>query len=204
MLRRPARSLHLVVGMGAASLVLVVASCGSDDSAEPAATAADTSAAGTIVSDATTTVAPTTSTTTVPATTVPSTTVPSTTAAPTTAAPTTLAPPTSPPTTLPAFPPLISELTAGADTWAVVLAGSTEFNDPVLLRAQDDAAAAGYAVGFTDCDVGASTAIGMADSGVYTVTVYLSSEADANAAADAFTARGIAATVAVIQPFCLD
>lgn len=88
--------------------------------------------------------------------------------------------------------------------WSVVLAGSADFDDPVLARAVADAEAAGYFVGPTDCDEGAAEAIGMAGSGVYTITVYLNSEDDARAAADAFAARGVAATVALIRLFCLD
>ena len=105
---------------------------------------------------------------------------------------------------MPPFPPPMTELPADNQVWSIVLAGSPVFDDPVLARAVDDAAAAGYDVGITDCDEGATEALGMAGSGVYTVTVYLSSEPEARAAADAFAARGIAGTVALIQLFCLD
>jgi hypothetical protein len=88
--------------------------------------------------------------------------------------------------------------------WSVVLAGSADFDDPVLAQAIADAGAAGYDVGATDCDEGAAEAIGMAGNGVYTITVYLNSEADARAAAEAFAARDVDATVALVTLFCLD
>ena len=145
-----------------------------------------------------------------PTTTAAPTTVAPTTAAPTTAAPTTAAPVTEPPvtdaptTTLPPFPPSLTDLPDPPDVWSVVLAGSADFDDPVLDQAIADADAAGYFVGKTDCDEGAAEAIGMDGNGVYTITVYLNSEPDANAAAEAFAARGVDATVALVTLFCLD
>ena len=184
-----------------ACAVLGLAACGSDGDAESSPDSAPSESDVASTTDAPTTTAPAT---TAPATTIAPTTVPPTTAPATTAAPTTAAPSTAPPTTLPPFPPPIAELFQGIEAWAVVLAGSPEFNAEVLLRAQDDAAAAGYNTGFTDCTVGASTALGMADSGVYTVSVLFGSEADARAAAEAFAARGVDTTVALVQQFCLD
>jgi hypothetical protein len=186
-----------------AVLVIALAACGSDEGADPASTSVTTEPTG-----ATTEV--TSADSDAPTTTVAATTTPPTTAAPTTAAPVTEPPATEPPvtdaptTTLPPFPPFLAELPDPPDVWSVVLAGSADFDDPVLDQAIADAAAAGYDVGKTDCDEGAAEAIGMDGSGVYTITIYLNSEADANAAAEAFAARGVDATVALVTLFCLD
>lgn len=110
----------------------------------------------------------------------------------------------APTTTLPPFPPSLTDLPDPPDVWSVVLAGSAGLDDPVLAQAVADADAAGYFVGPTDCDEGAAEAIGMAGNGVYTITVYLNSEAEAMAAAEAFAARGVEATVARVTLFCLD
>jgi hypothetical protein len=53
--------------------------------------------------------------------------------------------------------------------------------------------------------VGAAAALGFPDGTyVLTVSVYLSSEADARQAQPAFAARGVEGTVALVQTFCLD
>jgi hypothetical protein len=175
--------------------------CGPDSSADPA-TSSGSSTEVTATESTTggsTTVSPTPTTTEAP-----------TTEAPTTEAPTTEVPAPEPPataaptTTLPPFPPSLIDRPDPPDVWSVVLAGSADFDDPVLDQAVADAEAAGYFVGPTDCDEGAAEAIGMAGSGVYTITVYLNSEPDAQAAAEAFAARGVDATVALIRLFCLD
>lgn len=186
------------------ALALAVAACGSDSSADTS------SGSSTEVTATDSTTAGPASSTTVPSTTAPSTTGPSTTGPSTTVPPTTGPPVTDPPvteaptTTLPPFPPSLTDLPDPPDVWSVVLAGSADVDDPVLAQAVADADAAGYFVGPTDCDEGAAEAIGMAGNGVYTITVYLNSEADARAAAEAFAARGVEATVALVTLFCLD
>jgi hypothetical protein len=185
--------LRRLTGLVACS-VIVVGACGSDDATAVPST--PTEAPTELVETTTLTSEEPPLTTNAPATTLPASTA--TTTSPTTA-------PQASTTTLPPFPPAIDSLgEGGTDVWVVVLAGSTEFNAPVLLDAIDAAAAAGYYTGLTDCDVGASTALGMADSGVFTVSVYLSSEADARAAAEAFASRGVLGVVAQVQVFCLD
>jgi hypothetical protein len=87
----------------------------------------------------------------------------------------------------------------------VILAASTDSNDPQLASAALDAEAAGYSTGVTDCDVGVAQALGLSeDEHYYSVSVYLETEADADQARDAFVARGLDATVAQVQTFCLD
>lgn len=188
----------------AAVLLIALAGCGSDEGADPASTSTSTESTAGITTEVTT------ADSAAPTTTAAPTTAPPTTTAPTTAAPVTVPPATEPPvtdaptTTLPPFPPFLTELPDPPDVWSVVLAGSADFDDPVLDQAIADAAAAGYTVGKTDCDEGAAEAIGMDGSGVYTITIYLNSQADANAAATAFAARGVDATVALVTLFCLD
>ncbi|MGH8951186.1 MAG: hypothetical protein ACRDX9_07160 [Acidimicrobiia bacterium] len=161
-------------------LALVIGSCADPD------TGATTSAAPTTV-DTTPATEPATTPTTAP-TTLPPTTV-------TTVAPTT--------TALPPFPPGRETLEHGGDAWVVVLAGSADENDPVLAGATQAAEDAGYVTGPTDCDEGADAALGMPD-GTKTVSVYLETEADAQAALLAFEARGVSGVVALVQTFCLD
>lgn len=103
------------------------------------------------------------------------------------------------------FPHARENLTHGDDTWVVILAASEVFDDPVLDTAVGDAEAAGYQTGPTDCDFGAAEVLGLPDDRqYYTVSVYLSNQADAEAALDAFEAQGVAGTVGVVQTFCLD
>ena len=138
-----------------------------------------------------------------------------TTTPPPTSTPPDTSPPTVPSTTIPpsppvtsdgpGFPPEIDELQHGQMVWVVILAASEGFNDPELATAILHAESAGYSTGPTDCDAGATEALGLPDDRFYyTVSVYLSSEADAITALDAFAARGIGGTVAEIQAFCLD
>jgi hypothetical protein len=174
---------HASLGL---ALVLVIAACSADvvtettasSSTAPTVTVADTT-------DTTTTIATTTSsvTTTLPPTTT-TTSQPSTTA-------------------LPQFPPGRETLEHGSDTWVVVLAGSDDFEDPVLVEAVEAAEDAGYLTGPTDCDIGAAEALGQPE-GNLTVSVYLESESDAEAALLAFEARGVTGVVAQVQTFCLD
>jgi hypothetical protein len=116
---------------------------------------------------------------------------------------TTTAPPEPTTTDLPGFPPARETLEHGADTWAVVLAGSDNVNDPALTEAMQAAEDAGYVTGPTDCDEGAEAALGMPD-GTLTVSVYFETEADAQAALLVFEARGVSGVVALVQTFCLD
>jgi len=168
------------------ALVLVIAACSADvvteattsSSTTPPVTVADTL-------DATTTIATTTSSV--------STTLPPTTT--TTSQPGTTAP-------LP-FPPGRESLEHGGDAWVVVLAGSDDIDDPVLAEAVEAAEDAGYLTGPTDCDFGAAEALGQ-PAGNLTVSVYLASESDAEAALLAFAARGVTGAVAQVQTFCLD
>lgn len=135
---------------------------------------------------------PTSSTTAVSTTTLPPATSSTTNAATTTIA-------------LPPFPPERESLTHGGDTWVVVLGASEDIEDPVLDAAEARAADAGYTTGATDCDFGAATALGLdEDTHYYTVSVYLSTEADAEAALDAFHARGVEGAVGLVQTFCMD
>ena len=133
----------------------------------------------------------------------------STTAAPTTTSTTTTST-TIPPTTstteaLPEFPPGRESLEHGGEAWVVILAAATDPNDPQLASGALDAEAAGYTTGVTDCDFGVVEALGLPeDEHYYSVSVYLENEADANQAREAFEARGLDATVAQVQTFCLD
>jgi len=87
----------------------------------------------------------------------------------------------------------------------VILAASEDIDDPALGEAEDVATEAGYVTGATDCDLGASAALGLPDDRhYYTVSVYLETEEDAVAAQEAFAARTVEGVVAVIQTFCLD
>jgi len=163
-------------------LSLLVAACG--DGTSVATTVAEPA------EESTTTTVVTTSTTTSSTSTTTSTTVPPTTST------------TEP---LPEFPPGRESLEHGGDTWVVILAASTDSNDPQLASAALDAEAAGYSTGVTDCDVGVVQALGLTeDEHYYSVSVYLETEADANQARDAFVARGLEGTVAQVQTFCLD
>jgi len=144
------------------------------------------------------------STTTTLATTTTEATTTSTAAATTTTteAPTTTVAPTTT-TTLPAFPSDLDSLEHGGEVWAVVLAGSSDFEDPALVGAVADAEEAGYATGPTDCDEGAAEALGQ-PQGNYTVSVYFADEATAQQALAAFEARAGSGVVAQVRTFCLD
>ena len=126
-------------------------------------------------------------------------------AAPTTPAyvTTTTSPPPSTTTPLPEFPPARQDLEHGGATWAVVLAGAADPGDPAITAAIAAAEEAGYTTGPTDCDEGAPEALGLSGS-VLTVSVYFETEADAQAAAAAFEARGVPGVVAEVRTFCLD
>jgi hypothetical protein len=105
----------------------------------------------------------------------------------------------------PEFPPEVGSLEHGGKTWVAVLAGSEDSSDPILTQATENADAAGYNTGPTDCDFGAAQALGFPEeNNIYTVSVYLSNQADAEQAVLAFEERGIGATVAEVQTFCLD
>jgi hypothetical protein len=180
MRHRPGRSGWLL----AAALTLAACGTGAD---------ATTTSSATLAPETTTTAA---DTTTAPPTT-------STTIAVTTTAPATTTT-EAPATTLASFPPEREAIQQGETVWAVVLAGAETFDDPALEAAVQAANDAGYEfVGPTDCDVGAPEALGLPDSAL-TVSVYLNTEADANAAAAAFAARGVDGVVAELQLFCLD
>jgi hypothetical protein len=117
-------------------------------------------------------------------------------------APTTTLPPTTT-TTLPAFPADLDSLEHGGEVWAVVLAGSSNFEDPTIVEAIADAEEAGYATWQTDCDEGAPEALGQPTTN-YTVSVYFTDEATAQLALAAFQARAVNGVVAQVQTFCLD
>ncbi len=193
----------------AAGLVsLCMTSCGdSSDEPESAATsveAATSSATEPVTtSRSTSTLAPTTSTSAMPT---PSATEPVTTAVATTttepATTTTATPSTS---DVPEFPAARVSFEHGGLTWAVVLAGSPDFDDPVLSQAVAAAEIGGYSTGSTDCDVGASEALGFpANDQVYTVSVYLENESDAQLALVAFRSHGIDGVVVEVMTFCFD
>jgi hypothetical protein len=113
----------------------------------------------------------------------------------------------------PKFPRARTDLVQGGTTWAVILGGATiDPNVPVesypaISAAVAAAEHAGYQAGPTDCDQGASMAMG-ADpkaNGFTSVSVYFDSEADARSAADLIRAGGHeTAVVAQLQTFCLD
>lgn len=121
-----------------------------------------------------------------------------TTAEPTT---TTLAGTTTP--SPPAFPAEATSLQHGGDIWAVVLAGSNDFEDPGFVAAQAAADEAGYTTGATDCDLGAAEALGLPE-GTYTISVYFDTEAIAEQARAAFEARSVPGVVAMVQTYCMD
>jgi hypothetical protein len=102
------------------------------------------------------------------------------------------------------FPPANTNLTHGGTTWALVLAGSADFEDPALGHAAAVASDAGYTTGPTDCDIGAPQALGIDSEIVYTVSVYYATEADARAAQAAFAARDLPGVVTQVQTMCLD
>ena len=168
------------------ALVLAIAACSAEvetgaitsSSTTPPVTVADTLDAtttiGTTTSSVSTTLSPTTTTTSRSSTTAP----------------------------LP-FPPGRESLEHGGDAWVVVLAGSDDIDDPVLAEAVEAAEDAGYLTGPTDCDFGAAEALGQ-PAGNLTVSVYLASESDAEAALLAFETRGVTGVVGLVQTFCLD
>jgi plastocyanin len=117
------------------------------------------------------------------------------------------------------FPPANPNVTHGAETWAVVLAGAFAGYDdvdvgtlPALAPAIDAATAAGYTTGQTTCDMGAAEALGVdpqsgpsPTSSFYTVSVYFRNVAEARQALDAFHAAGFGGGVAAqVETFCLD
>ena len=167
------------------ALALVIGACGAAGQTAATTVPSASSTTGDSTLDATTTLRPSTTTTTLPP---PTTTT--TTSRPTTSA-------------LPAFPPGRESLVHGGDAWVVVLAGAETADDAALSDATQAAADAGYQTGPTDCDFGAEEALGQPD-GTITVSVYLESEADAQAALLAFEARGVSGVVAQVQTFCLD
>jgi len=120
--------------------------------------------------------------------------------------PTTTTSTTSTTVPLPEFPSERTDLVQGGDTWAVVLAAAPDMGDPEIEAARTAAVTAGFTPGISDCDAGAAAVLGMTEPGVhyYTVSVYLNSEADAEAALAAFVARGTEGAVGLIQTFCLD
>jgi len=126
------------------------------------------------------------------------TTAPDTTTAPTTTVITTET--TIPP---PGFPEQRTDLGHGDPTWAVVLAGAVDPEDPAITAAEQAAVEAGYTTGWTDCDEGAAEALGM-PGGTITLSVYFDTEGDAEAAAAAFAARGVDGVVAEVRTYCLD
>lgn len=85
----------------------------------------------------------------------------------------------------------------------MVLAGAPAADDPAITAAVAAAEDAGYTTGPTDCDEGAAQALGL-EGYALTISVYFDTEADAQAAAAAFEARGVTGVVAEIQTFCLD
>lgn len=107
------------------------------------------------------------------------------------------------PTDLPAFPRERQDPEHGGLTWAVVLAGAADPDDPAIAAAGQAATDAGYSTGWTDCDEGAAEALDL-PGGAITISVYFDSEVDARAAAAAFAARDIDVVVAEIRTYCLD
>lgn len=185
-LRTPLNTLtgSVPLGMRRTLIVLLlvgVGACGDDTATTTSGVASTTSAEPTAtVAPTTTTTAPT-STTTEPTSTI---TEPVTTVA------------------LPVFPHERLELTHGGDAWVVVLAAAEYYDDPAIEAAVAVADSFGFHTGATDCDVGASEALGVPEG--VTVSVYFESEADAQAALLAFQARGVDGVVALVRTFCMD
>lgn len=163
-------------------LAVSIVSCGTQSTESSTTTTSTTEATSTTTTEATTTTTAMATTTTQALT--------------TTVAPTTT-------TTLPAFPPALELLEHGGEVWAVVLAGSSDIEDPAVVEADAAAADAGYLTGPTDCDFGAPEALGQPE-GNYTVSVYFADEATARLALAAFQARAVTGVVAQVQTFCLD
>ena len=106
---------------------------------------------------------------------------------------------------VPVFPAEFQDFTHGGDAWVVILAASEGYADPGLKTATIAATAAGYSAYPTNCDLGATEALGLPpDRSYYTVSVYLASEADANTALESFEKLGVGGVVAVVQTLCLD
>lgn len=101
------------------------------------------------------------------------------------------------------FPPGRVSLEHGRSTWVVILASASSIDAPNLEEAVEAAAEAGYVTGATDCDLGATEALGVSSSH-FTVSVYLRSESDARRAQAAFASQGIDGTVALVETYCLD
>ncbi len=164
-----------------AAVLLVPAGCGDDDSSD--ATTTSSSSTTSLKASTTTTVA-----------------------AGAGASTTTIAD-APPATTATGFPPARADLQHGGTTWAVVLTGAEDADAPSIQQAVQAAAAAGYTTGPTDCDVGAAEALDMADggTGVYTVSVYFDTQAQAEQALTAFHQHGYdAGRVAQVTTYCLD
>ena len=105
----------------------------------------------------------------------------------------------------PVFPEARLTLEHGGPAWAVVLAGSSDFDDSALVTAREAAHEAGYTAGPTDCDDGAAESLGLpGDQGIYTVSVYFGSQAHAEQALTAFRARGVSGAVAEVRTYCGD
>jgi len=101
------------------------------------------------------------------------------------------------------FPPMREDLEQGGLTWAAVLAGAVDPEDPAAVAAEQAAVDAGYTVGWTDCDEGAAEALGL-PGGTLTLSVYFDEATQAEQAATAFQARGVDAVVAEVRTFCMD
>lgn len=105
------------------------------------------------------------------------------------------------------FPPANTDIKHGGNTWGVVLAAGESTDDPAIQAAIQLAEDNGFIAGPTDCDSGASEALGYSQRslGVFTVSVYFKSQEDAKTASKAFKQRGATtAVVALLQTFCLD
>jgi len=106
------------------------------------------------------------------------------------------------------FPAERLDLEHGGEAWVVVLM-SGPASSPSVATAVATAEAAGYGTGWTDCDVGATHAVGWTGASVEgdqlgAVSVYLSSEQDARVAAQKFEAAGTPAVPTLVNTFCLD
>ena len=84
----------------------------------------------------------------------------------------------------------------------LILAAAEDYDDPAIDAADAVADSFGFHTGATDCDHGASEALGVPEG--VAVSVYFESEADAQAALLAFQARGVDGAVALVPTCCLD
>ena len=88
--------------------------------------------------------------------------------------------------------------------WAVVLAGASQPNDPLLAEVVAEVADLGHDVTPTNCDRGAADVLGMSPESTFTVSIHFDTEVAASAALDDLTAADIPGHLAEIDIVCPD